>query len=244
MIWKERLLNLAMAMVGGIIGGALVAAALTNYASSAGPTAESINAKRFVLVDHTGKRRAAWSVSTSGLAGFDIFDHAGLSRAQLGVRPDGAAIFSLSGDNGKPVVVMNTAAAGGAATLAFFNSNGATRAEIGLKQGDPSFLLYDHDGNRLLRIEVREELPAIALHDRRGNWRSLLTLDSDGSPEFALADQNARPRAMLGLQPDGRSTFALSSDTGGALALLSQMPDGGASLRLFSRDGTILGRMP
>jgi hypothetical protein len=244
MIWKERLLNLAMAMAGGVIGGVLVTAALTNRASSTRPAVESVTAKNFVLLDHTGKRRAAWSVSTTGVAGFDILDHAGLSRAQLGVRPDGDAIFSLSGDNGKPVAVMSTAASSGAATLAFFNSNGATRAEIGLKQGDPSILLYDHDGYRLLRIEVREELPAIALHDRRGNWRSLLTLDSDGSPEFALADQNARPRAMLGLQPDGRSTFALSTDTGGALALLTQMPDGGPSLRLFSRDGTIVGQMP
>jgi hypothetical protein len=47
-----------MAMAGGVIGGVLVTAALTNRASSTRPAVESVTAKNFVLLDHTGTRRS------------------------------------------------------------------------------------------------------------------------------------------------------------------------------------------
>jgi len=242
--WKERLLLIATALIGGVLGGALFMAIAMHHGSAGKGVAESINARNFALFDQAGKRRAVLSVSPRGLAGFDFYDNAGVSRVQLGVLPDGTSIFGFSDKDGKPVTVLNTSAQGDLAVLAFLNPNGTTRVERGVKKGEPALVLDDHNGNRLMRIEVRQDQPAVALYDGQGVWRSLLTLNSDGTPEFGFADQNARPRAMLGLQPDGRATFALSNDLGSASALISQMTDGGSTIELFGKDGAIVSKLP
>lgn len=242
--WKQRLTLLATALLGGIIGGALMMAFAMRYAWAGKSVADNIKARNFALVDQTGKRRAALSVNANGLAALDIYDGAGLSRSQLAVLPDGTSIFAFSDKDGKPVTVLNAAAKAGTVAFAFFNPNGTTRAELALKDGDPAIALSDHSGNRLLRMDMRGNQPTLALYDTRGNWRSLLTLNSDGTPELGFADEEARPRAMLGLQPDGRATFALSSDLGRASALLSQLTDGGSTLELFNQDGTIVSKLP
>lgn len=242
--WKERLIVFLTALVAGVIGGALMTAAVMYYAATGKTVAATVNARNFAVLDQTGKRRITLSVNPNGLASIDLYDSAGVSRSQLGVLPDGTSIFAFSDKDGKPVTVLNAAAKSGSAALAFLNPNGTTRADLALKDGEPSFALSDHNGNRLLRLEVQSDQPTIALYDSQSKWRTLLTLNSDGTPEFGFADQNARPRAMLGLQPDGRATFALSSELGKASALMSQTTDGGSTLELFNRDGAVASKLP
>ena len=102
----------------------------------------------------------------------------------------------------------------------------------------------DHRGKRRMRLAVDQDQPATALYDGQGNWRTLVTLNSDGTPELGFADQNTKPRAMIGLQPDGRATFALSGDDGRALEVLTQTSDGPAAFKLFGADGSVVGKMP
>ena len=238
---RERLFVGVLALAGGVLGG-IISNSFTGRRAPATPA--TVTAKNFVLVDQTGKRRAQLSVSEHQTANLDLYDANGASRAQLGVLPDGTTVFTFSDESGKPSLLLSTTAKSGSGTLAFFNPDGALRAQLGMEKGDPKLALNDHLGKQVMRINVDGDQPALALYDQQGIWRTLMTLNQDGTPELGLADQSNRPRLMLGLQPDGRSTFVMTSDDGKPLAVFGQMPDGAPSLRLMGDDGAVLGKVP
>lgn len=240
--WMERLSSALPGIIAGIASGALTAFLLVSRVPHGSTT--TISGHNFILTDANGKTRGEWRVSNQHLAELDLYDDAGLMRAQFGVLADGTGMFGFLDQNGKPALVLNAVPKGGIAALAMFNPNGTTRAELAMKDGEPAFVLGDHNGNRLIRIEVQHDQPALALYDGTGIWRSLLTLNSDGTPEFGMADQNAKPRAMIGLQSDGRPIMALSRDDGHALAVLGQMAGGVGSLTLYDDDNRIIGKVP
>jgi hypothetical protein len=245
MITKERLLFGILALAGGLIGGLISGSFVAgrNAPASLAGAGKDVSAPHFLVVDKNGRRRGSFGVSERDVAGFDLDDANGVIRAQLGVLPGGTSLFDFFDQDRKPVAAFN-ADPKGTAELAFFNPNGSTRAEFAMAAGEPAILLCDHNGNKLLRIDLEHELPAVALYDAQGNWRSLMTVNQDGTPEFGLADQSSRPRAMLGLQSDGRATFVMTDDTGKALSILGQMPDGAPSLKLMGQDGAVVGSIP
>ena len=238
---SERLFVGALALAGGVLGG-LISNAFIGRRAPATPAA--VTAKSFVLVDQSGKRRAQLSVSERQTANLDLYDENGASRAQLGVLPDGTTVFTFSDETGKPSLLLNATSKSGSATLAFFSPDGALRTELGMEKGDPKFALNNHLGRQVMRINVDADQPALALYDQQGVWRTLMTLNQDGTPELGLADQSNKPRMMLGLQPDGRATFVMTSDDSKPLAVFGQMPDGSASLRLMGDDGSVIGKVP
>src|SRR5579863_270883 len=244
MALKERLWVALTALVAGFLGGIFATHGALSGLQSGERTAEAMRAKRFVLVDSHQRRRGVWDVTDRDAANLNIYDAAGIARAQFTVLPDGTAMFGFFDEGDKPTLVMNAVPKGGISSLAFFNPNGTTRAELSMHSSEPTFVLGDHSGNRLMRLAVDQDQPAIALYDSQGNWRTLITLNSDGTPELGFADQNTKPRAMLGLQPDGRATFALSGDDGKAVAVLTQSSDGPGSFKLFGDNGNVLGKMP
>lgn len=243
MAFRERIWIALTALVAGFLGG-IISAHVAAEDRHPGRTLETVSARNFVLVDSHGHRRGSWSISDRDTANLSVYDAGGVARTQVSVLPDGTAIFGFFGEGDRPVVVMNAVPKGDLSALAFFNPDGTARAQLAMQSGEPLFVLNDHTGSRLMRLAVDQDQPAFALYDGQGNWRSLLTLNSDGTPELGFADQNTKPRAMLGLQPDGRATFALSSDDGKAVAVLMQTPDGPASFKLFDRDGSVAGKMP
>lgn len=239
---NSKVLVGVLALAGGLLGGVISGSFVTLRGTAI--TQTEISARDFVLVDRDGKRRARLMVSEHDTASLELYDGKGASRAQLGVLSDGTTVFSFSDQNGKPSMLLNASAKNTGATLAFVNPDGALRAELGMEGGDPELVLNDHAGKRLMRIDIESDQPAFALYDQQGIWRTLMTLNQDGTPELGLADADAKPRLMLGLQPDGRATFVMTNDGGKALAVFGQMPDGAPLLKMMGDDGAVIGKVP
>ena len=244
MALKERVWVALIALAAGYLGGIISARSAATTLQSGELAIQTVRAKNFVLFDGHSRRRGIWSVTNRDVANLNLYDTAGAARTQLSVLHDGTAIFGFFDNGDKPALVMSAVRQGGVSALAFFNPDGSTRAQLSMQSGQPAFVLCDHRGKRLMRLAVDQDQPAIALYDGQGKWRTLLTLNSDGTPELGFADQNTKPRAMIGLQPDGRVTFALSGDDGRALAVLTQTSEGSASFKLFGADGRVVGKMP
>ncbi|MGH7932401.1 MAG: hypothetical protein ACREQN_04445 [Candidatus Binataceae bacterium] len=235
----------ALALAGGIIGGAMVTVLWGLMPQNHREFhAGKIVTQELAIIDRAGRRRVELGVTKKDTADLDLYDRGGVVRAELSVLGDGTGIFSFAGANGKPSVVLNASARGGVTGLTLVAPEGATRAQIAIQDGEPALMLFNHGGGRLVRIDVRHGQPAISLFDQDGGWRSLIAVNGDGTPDFALADQNGKPRSLLGLQADGRATFALSDSDGKPLALLSQDANGPASFKLMAADGEVTTHLP
>ncbi len=115
------------------------------------PQEESIAAKRFELVDDTGRLRAALAIDEDGSAGLFVRDTEGRVRASLTQDQEQGALYFLDEDGTIRLGAAQYAHGGGGFALHGSESKGA--AVLYLKERTGSLTFYDAEGN------VSEALP-------------------------------------------------------------------------------------
>src|SRR5580704_5810346 len=90
-------LVVAVALVGGLIGGALATmlGAGTAFAVHHGSHAKTVAAERFVLLGRNGDERGVIRVNDKGTAAFYLNDESGNEKAELRVAADGRIAWIL-----------------------------------------------------------------------------------------------------------------------------------------------------
>ncbi len=65
------------------------------------------------------------------------------------------------------------------------DGSGNKRAIVGILHGEPSLILYGHDGKERMSLRLNAEGdPSLELFDREGRVRAVLELAADGSPSL------------------------------------------------------------
>jgi hypothetical protein len=155
-------LYVVVALIGGIIGGALsnrLAVAIPALAadSPAKPTGDSpiksIAAQEILLVDAKGKPRASLHLNDDGLPVLQMVDGAGKNRLGIGFFQDGTLGMEIADDKGTERALLSVGD-DEIPALRLFDDTATARVLLGVDmQGDSAVDFYDHDG------KVLRELP-------------------------------------------------------------------------------------
>jgi hypothetical protein len=193
---KPRLV-VAVALAGGLIGGALASmlGAGNALALRHGGHAKTVEAEKFVLLGRNGDQRGVIRVSDKGAAAFYLNDEGGKEKAELRVAADGRA------------------------SLAFYDTNGARRVVIGEGStlgSEAGIGIFSTDGNQVAELSsAANGEVSLTLYDRKsGLARAGLGLSADGVPALVLFDQNGKDRAELHLNAAGKPGLALADESG------------------------------
>jgi hypothetical protein len=190
----------ALALGGGFLGG-LATLELAPAAVEAAHSVRAVRAQEFELVDHAGTRRAAMSVTQTGMANLAMYDGQQRSRTELRVAENGAA------------------------SLGFYDEKGERRVLIGASPtGRDGVTVYGNDGRMLAGLTVGENNEAsLTLYDpNTGRARVGLGVATSGAPALALFDSAGRDRAELHIGPHGNPGLALADENGKTIAGLPE----------------------
>lgn len=196
---------------GGVVAAGFVAVVLLG----AGPatTTDEIHAKRFTLLDNTGKARARLEMAfdeprfclfgkdercrvvlhlVGDLPQLGLFDTTGVLRAKVGVDPvpDGDVRIELRAKDGKNRLALSVP------------PNAA-----------PGLVLSDGDRPRLLTVVLPDGTASMTFYDKK-RPRAAFGLSANGSPSLLLTDAEERARAALRVLDDGKPSFQLADDNG------------------------------
>jgi hypothetical protein len=148
---RKEWLYLIVALIGGMIGGALANRfALATRAFASDTPVKSIAAQEILLVDVKGKTRASLHLNADGFPVLNMFDNTDKNRLGMGFAKGGIVGMDLADPKGTQRVLLSV---GGESVpaLRFFDDLGRLRLLAGIDgQGDPSLEFYDHDG-KLMR---------------------------------------------------------------------------------------------
>ncbi len=148
----------AVALVGGMIGGALAgrlavaipAIAAANPAGASESPAKSIAAQEIVLVDTKGKPHALLQLNGASLPIFRIYDNAGKNRLGIGFGQDGLVGLDMADQKGTERILLSVNS-DGLTALRLFDDAARLRMLLGIdSEGEPAIDFYDHDG-KLMR---------------------------------------------------------------------------------------------
>jgi len=204
---RKPWLVVAVALVGGLLGGALATmlGAGDAFALRHSRHPRSVEAEKFVLLGRNGDERGVIQVSDKGTAAIYLNDETGKERAELKVAADGRA------------------------SLGFYDASGAKRVVMGqgaTSDSQAGFGIFSTDGNQeasfssLANGEVN-----VTLYDRKSGFaRAGLGLSADGVPALVLFDQNGKDRAELHLSTAGKPGLALADESGKSVAGLPLTP--------------------
>jgi hypothetical protein len=161
-------LYLAVALVGGMIGGAAanrltvaapalaaqVPATANSIPAGAGAvTAKSIAAQEITLVDAKGQTRAALQLNNDGLPVFRMYDAAGKNRIGVGFANNGLIGVDLADAKGTERILLSVNS-DGLTAVRLFDGAARPRMLLGIDaEGEPALQFYDDDG------KVMRELP-------------------------------------------------------------------------------------
>ena len=138
-----------IALVGGVVGGALVSLVVSGpqALAQAGAAQKVITAEAFHLVAPDGTLRASLTVDDDGAVGLRLVDKDGTPRAGLLVSADGSPGLHLVDEDGEDRAGL-TVSADGALGLDLRDKDGKTRAGLVVSaDGTPLLVLHDKDGN-------------------------------------------------------------------------------------------------
>ncbi len=199
-------LVVAVALVGGLIGGALatIVGAGNAFAVRHSGHAKTVEAEKFVLLGRNGDQRGVIHVNDKGTAAFYLNDESGKEKMELRVAADGRASIGFYDPNGnKRVIVGEGATSESQAGIGIYSADGNQVAGLSTSaNGEISLTLYDHKSG-LARAGLglsAEGVPALVLFDQNGKDRAELHLNSKGKPGLALADENGKSTAGLPME--------------------------------------------
>lgn len=199
-------LTVAMALAGGLIGGAAASmlGASDAFAIRHAHHTRTVEAEKFVLLGRQGDERGIIQVNDKGSAAIYLNDESGKERAELKVTADGRASLGFyDSDGNKRVVVGASSAAGGQAGIGVFAAGGNQVAGLSASaNGEINLTLYDNKSG-LARVGLglsADGAPALALFDQNGKDRAELHVDKNGKPGLALADESGKSIAGMPMQ--------------------------------------------
>ena len=196
---RKPYLVVAVALAGGLIGGALATmlGAGDAFALRHARHTRSVEAEKFVLLGRNGDERGVIQVSDKGTAAIYLNDETGKERTELKVGADGRASLGFYDSNGaKRVVIGQGSTPDSQAGLGIFSKDGDQLASLSSSaNGEVNLTLYDGKSG-LARAGLglsAEGIPALVLFDQSGKDRAELHLSASGKPGLALADENGKP---------------------------------------------------
>jgi hypothetical protein len=142
------------------------------------PVADVVRAKRFVLVDDSGKVRARLEVE-----------------GKWGPR------LVLLNEEVRIVAGLQVSRTGARLTLG--NENEQARVSLGFDQGVPRLLLWDENGKSSAGLEVFEDGPRLSLHDANGALRAALGTSALG-PDAAGEIESTAPSSLVLFDKEGK----------------------------------------
>jgi hypothetical protein len=194
-------LTIAMALIGGVLGGAAATflGASNAFAVRHAHRARTMEAEKFVLLGRNGDERGIMRVSDKGTAALYFNDESGKERAEMKVAADGRSSVGFYDEHGhRRVIVGQGVGAGEQSGIGVFSPDGNQIASLSsLPNGEVSLTLYD---------------------GKTGMARAGLGLASDGTPALVLFDQNGKDRAELHLDKSGKAGLAFADESGKTVA--------------------------
>ncbi len=199
---RRHWLYASLALVGGILGGALSGHLFPREAEASAHGARELKAQKFVLVDSDGNERGVFQVDGRGVAGVSLEDQTGRQRSEFRVGSDGGAAIAFYDHAGNKRVLLGETA-GGRDGLAIYSIGGRQIAGFTVADDNASSItLYDPTNGRArvgLGVSPDGE-PALVLFDSAGHDRAEMHVHADGKPGLALADENGKTIAGLPMQ--------------------------------------------
>ena len=174
-----------------------------------------IRARKFVVVDDTGKERAEFGIMENGETGMVVWNK------------NRSAAVSVSMDRfGMPRIV-------------FENSKSEALLELGiLEDRFPAFVMRDANGRRRLAVMATEgEAVAIGLYDTKKRNRCAVSLGRDGHPQITLKDDKGQVRVRLMLDNDGTCALDFLDGKGNKHIVFQVDAQGQADAAVFGPDG-------
>ena len=200
---KDRWINFAMALAGGVVGAMLVGSGLparlwpAAVAEAATHHARAIEAEQLILVDRAGVKRAEL-VMVRGEPLLEFYGPTGKTeRVSIGVDLKGTArarFFSSTGISQAALGVTGEGRAG----LALLDRLQHLRAtfDVGIG-GEPTLRLYDEKTARMGLDITEAGSPGLALLDPDGKTRAAMVLSNDSSPSLTLYGAEGNPLKAL-----------------------------------------------
>lgn len=151
---------------------------------------ETVEARRIILRDESGKIRGRWSADF-GRTSLDLFGADEKQRLSLAVEESEHSNFRETflaqivfyGDGGKPTMYLQGFSDSGQLSLV----DGKGRLRLGLMmqhfadQDWPQLILSGADGWRMMLV-VHDEIPHLILYDHENNPRIQMVVDKHGTP--------------------------------------------------------------
>jgi hypothetical protein len=190
-------LSVCLTVTAGLVGGAIAGSLWSLDASAAARKGKTVAAERFVLVDASGRQRAALQVLPNGRVDLSMKDAKGGDSVKIGVEANGSA------------------------SIGFFTPAGQRVAMLGQgSEGHTELLLASPEGKGLARLaSTPNRESALTLYDTKtGRARAGLGVAATGEPALVLLDHNGRARAELSLTAKGTPGLALVDEQGKPVA--------------------------
>ena len=168
---KEHILMLLLAMIAGVIGGAVsswIFMDQTAFAQKTSQISKVIKAEAFHLIDKDGSLRAALSLGAHvpHEPGLVFFDKNATHRIKLTLIPDGSPLLSLHDRTGGTRILLIMGVDDQPFLDLFAKDSGAHTALGVLSDGSSRLIMYDKDGCYFLRTVPHEpwcdQSPAVA----------------------------------------------------------------------------------
>lgn len=217
--------------ISGIAAAVILAAgALLGAAASSVP--QELRAKKFVLTDDTGARRAVLETLENGASRLALYKKGGKGEVELAVGRDGVPYLVLTDSGG----------------LTFLGISPDGSASINLGGSTAGFLTLRAVSDGSAQVSVRGK-------DSKGALQAagLLKADSKGEVSLVLHDPGIKSLVRLIMTDDGSPRLILT-DRGGYEALLGQVglqaksgvveQRAASSLVLFDKDGKVIWKAP
>lgn len=174
-----------------------------------------IRARKFVVVDGTGKKRAEFGIMEDGEARMVVWNKRKSTAMSVGVD-----------HSGMPNIV-------------FQNSKREALLELAMLDDKyPAFIMSDADGKRRLGMVVTESgLVTLRLYDTKKKDRCAISLGPDGDPRIVLRDKRGNVRASLILDEKGTSALVLFNRKEQERIVFQVDAQGQADAAVFGLDG-------
>lgn len=128
------------------------------------PIAQVIRAHAFEVMDNSGKVRVKLSVLPDGDSAIDIRDARGTERAWMGLKASNGPTIGLADAQGYPRAIMNVSSAG-FATISLTDQEHNVRTFV----GDSGVAFYDSKGDQRVQMGINQaDVPFISLSDKEG----------------------------------------------------------------------------
>jgi len=174
-----------------------------------------VRARRFVLIDASGKERGEFSMTPGGKPALRIWDRKATVSATVEIDPRGMPRVALQQTDGKPLIEFGV-----------------------LAKEHPVFLMHDGTGVRRVGFVVADQQEVAALlYDGSGERRLRVGLDDDGNPQLVLRDKNGRGRIHITHNEQGGAGLDLLDAKGRARAVVQVDSTGEGTMGVIGSDG-------